>query len=76
MRLNSTEMEAKELLFKLTVSAMLGEIPPLNLVRIIAANCGWNPLVIGESMTVGFGDGEEYTITRNADRFSKREGGE
>lgn len=71
MWLNSTEMKANELLFKLTISAMLGEIPPLNPVRIIAANCGWNPLVVGESMTVGFGDGEEYTITRNADRFPR-----
>jgi len=39
-----------------------------NFIRYIAAHNGWNPLAVGESMTVGF-DGEEYTITRNKNRY-------
>ncbi len=39
-----------------------------NLCDMVAADRGWNPLEIGNSMTISFCDGKEYTITRNADR--------
>ena len=39
------------------------ESPEPNPIDTIAAHCGWNPLVSGESMLVHF-NGIEYQITR------------
>lgn len=40
-----------------------------NLCDQIAEDRGWKPLDVGATMTVGFGDGKEFAITRNADRW-------
>lgn len=41
-------------------------LPQVNLVDIIAAHCGWKPLVVGETMTVTIG-GKRYKIVREKD---------
>jgi hypothetical protein len=39
-----------------------GDLMP-DVMAMIAASCGWNPLVAGETMTVGIA-GNRYRITR------------
>lgn len=64
----------KDLLLHRELTRLVAEWPDDDLhphyIRVIAGNCGWKPLAVGESMTVGF-QGEEYTITRNKDRYTR-----
>ena len=39
-------------------------LPVINLVDVISANCGWNPLGVGREMTIHFGGKKEYQIKR------------
>ncbi len=63
--MNKDEMKVFEFVADLFLANPSGAI---DLCNVIAADHGWLPLEIGETMTVGFGDGKEYTITRNKDR--------
>jgi hypothetical protein len=63
--MTADELKVHELVTRLDTASVLN--PRVNLVSIIAANCGWHPLKIGEKMTVGINN-EEYVIVRNPDR--------
>ena len=72
--MTGAEYRVASLVSDLTVDALLERGETVNLCNIIAAQRGWNPLEIGETMTVGFCDGTEYTITRNHDRKAATDG--
>jgi hypothetical protein len=64
--MNKYEIQAHNVINRELIAAYMDGMD-INLVDIIAANCGWNPLVKDEKMTVSFcsrNDMRRYEIRR------------